>query len=116
MNKQQFLLLKLSEECAEVAQRCSKQIQFGAAQIQKGNEVKGGTAAPDKEAGLTNGERLKKELTDLYVLVHLLQIDEQIPPTSRKEFKDAKKAKIEKLNRYLVFSRHLGELDGDWMI
>lgn len=116
MTREQFLLLKLAEECQEVAKRAIKQIQFGAHQIQKGGEVKDGTAAPEKEAGLTNGERLKNELTDLYVMTNLLQLAGQIPPTTSKEFKIAKKDKTKKLNRYLAFSRQKGELDGEWMI
>jgi hypothetical protein len=116
MKQEQFLLIKLTEECAEVAQRALKQIQFGANQIQKGSEVKNGVAAPNKDAGLTNGERLKNELTDLYVMVNLLQLANQIPPTTPKEFKAAKKVKIEKLNKYLTFSRQQGEIDGDWII
>jgi hypothetical protein len=35
MTREQFLLLKLSEECAEAAQRASKQIQFGKTETQK---------------------------------------------------------------------------------
>jgi hypothetical protein len=117
MTREQFLLIKLSEECAEVAQRALKQIQFGVHQIQKAGEVHGGSGAPEKEAGLTNGERLREELTDLYVMVNLLQSAGQIPPTNGiKEFRAAKKAKVEKMNKYLAFSRSKGEIDGDWTI
>jgi NTP pyrophosphatase (non-canonical NTP hydrolase) len=56
MTKQQFLLLKLSEECMEVAQRASKQIQFGKDEVQK-DQLK------------TNQARLKDELLDLFALV-----------------------------------------------
>jgi NTP pyrophosphatase (non-canonical NTP hydrolase) len=116
MTREQFLLIKLTEECAEVAQRALKQIQFGANQIQKGNEVKDGVAPSDKEAGLTNAQRLKNELTDLYVMVNLLQLAGQLSPTTSREFKIAKQRKVEKLNKYLAFSRQQGEIDGDWII
>lgn len=116
MTREQFLLLKLAEECQEVAQRAIKQIQFGAHQIQKGNEVKDGVSAPDKEAGLTNGQRLDNELIDLIVIADLLRTSGQIPRTTLAEFQIAQAAKIEKMNKYIAFSRQLGELDGDWTI
>lgn len=116
MTREQFILLKLAEECQEVAQRAIKQIQFGANQIQRGTEVKGGTPAPDKEAGLTNGQRLNNELTDLSVMVNLLRLAGQLPWVSTAEFQAAKEKKVEKLNKYVEFSRQLGELDGDWKV
>lgn len=116
MTREQFILLKLSEECAEVSQRAIKQIQFGAHQIQKGNEVKDGVAAPDKEAGLTNGQRLDNELTDLIIMADLLRAAGQIPSTTVAEFQIARAAKIERLNKYIAFSRQMGELDGEWTI
>ena len=39
MTKTQFLLLKLAEECAEVAQRAIKQIQFGKDERQKDRKI-----------------------------------------------------------------------------
>lgn len=116
MTREQFLLLKLAEECQEVAQRALKQIQFGANQIQTGKEVKDGVPAPDKDAGLTNGQRLRKEVLDLVSLIHLLEEAKQIPWITWDEFDDARTIKIEKLNRYLTLSRALGEIDGEWTV
>ncbi len=97
MNKQQFLLLKLAEECMEVAQRASKHIQFGPNEIQK-------------DQSLTNSQRLKNELLDLYAVVGLL-LDEGEPLSfTPKEYKQGKKAKLEKLNKYLKHSHSLGLL------
>lgn len=114
MTKEKFLLLKLIEECAEVAQRASKQIQFGT------HESQGQSGLSDNktpETQLTNAQRLKAELTDLYVIVNLLQLNGAIPPTAGgKEFRLAKVKKIAKLNKYLAYSRQLGEIDGEWTI
>lgn len=97
MRREQFLLLKLAEECAEVAQRASKQIQFGDTEVQVGQS-------------LTNGERLKQELLDLNVIVGMLQDSSEIPTWSKKEYKQAMKAKKQKLQKYIDLSVKLGRL------
>lgn len=115
MTKEQFLLLKLAEECQEVAKRAIKQIQFGADQVWKGGEVKDGVAP--KEAGLTNAQRLLNELADLAVIAQLLGEAEQLPvPPIDDEFEELISKKVEKLNKYLAYARSLGQIDGDWTI
>lgn len=117
MNRNQFLLTKLSEECAEVMQRALKQIQYGAEQIQTSGEVKGGVGAPVEEAGLTNAQRLLNELIDMCIIVELLEDAGQLPPPPKGyEYDDKKTAKVEKINKYLAFFRQLGEINGDWTI
>lgn len=115
MKREQFLLNKLAEECVEVAQRALKQVQYGANQVQKGNEVKDGIAPPNEEAGLTNAQRLLNEIVDFAILVDLLHDAKQLPEPPG-DFEERKKAKIEKMNKYLAFSRSLGEINGDWTI
>jgi hypothetical protein len=117
VKREQFLLNKLAEECAEVAQRALKQVQYGANQIQKGNEVKDGVAPPSGKAGLSNRQRLTNELVDLAIIYELLEEAGQLaPPPAGFEYDDIKAKKIEKTNKYLSFSRSLGEIDGDWAI
>jgi hypothetical protein len=116
MTREQFLLLKLAEECAEVSQRAIKQIQFGANQVQKAGEVAGGQGPAPKEVGLTNGQRLKNELLDLIAIVKLLEENNQFPEITFEEYIDTCRQKVNKLNKYIAFSRSLGELDGDWTI
>lgn len=110
MNREQFLLTKLSEECAEVSQRALKQIQFGRDQVQKGTEVKDGTPAPDKEIGFSNARRLTNELIDLLAIAALLQDAGEVLEIPSKEFDTAKATKIVKLNKYLKFSQELGTI------
>lgn len=98
MKKNQYLLLKLMEECAEISHIASKQIQFGKDSDNNGKYEK------------TNTARLREELLDLMVIVRELQLDKQIPVWSRKDFTEAKKAKIEKMQKYLNASKRLGEL------
>src|SRR5688572_27178134 len=52
MNKEQMLLLKVAEECAELGQVCSKAIRFG-------------LNSKHPNGGLTNFERIGEEFQDL---------------------------------------------------
>lgn len=112
--KEQFLLMKLAEECAEVAQRALKQIQFGRDQIQKGTEVKDGVAPPDKEAGLSNGQRLRGEIMDLLIFVKWLEAIGAFETTGvidmTDEFSNLMHNKIAKVRKYANYSVELGQL------
>jgi NTP pyrophosphatase (non-canonical NTP hydrolase) len=97
MKTGQFLLLKLMEECVEVGQRCSKQIQFGKLEVQK-------------DQSLTNAERLKQEILDIASLVQLLHLHGELPELTGQEIADAYEVKRKKLQKYLDLSYDLGEL------
>lgn len=97
MKKNQFLLLKLIEECAEVAHRASKQIQFGKHEVQKNQSDE-------------NGERLRDELLDLFAVAHMLEIEQEIPDILHEDFVEAEINKKEKLQKYLNVSATLGQL------
>jgi hypothetical protein len=116
MTKEQFLLNKLAEECAEVAQRAIKSVQFGSQQVWKQGEVAGGRVDIPNE-GLNNAQRLTSELIDLSIIAGLLErLGAISAPPTRLEFEEMEKMKITKLNKYLAFSRELGTIDGDWTI
>jgi len=97
MTREQFLLIKLSEECAEVSQRALKQVQFGASEIQIGQPY-------------TNAHRLRSELMDLCVLTVLLEEAGQFAEFDWDEFQIARASKVEKLQKYANYSRSLGTL------
>lgn len=83
------------EECAEVAQEASKAIQFGL------NETY-------SEIGISNKERLEKELRDLDSIIQLLYLHLNVNSNNtEKLFND----KVEKLNTYLVYSNELGKTE-----
>ena len=93
MNLEQFYLLKLAEECSEVAQRALKQMQFGKNEIQK-------------DQALTNSMRLRAELNDLLSVIKILEEMSEIPHVhDLDEYIKRKRAKLEK---YLEYSRDLG--------
>jgi len=94
MNRTEYLLWLLAEECAEVSQRASKAARFGLGEIQ--------TDQP-----LTNAERIVLEINDLYAVIELLVDSELIPLPGETAALDAKKAKIQK---FLLYSEQLGTL------
>lgn len=95
MTPTQALLGKVAEECAEIAQRASKAQRFGLTEIQPGQ-------------ALNNAQRLMDEVHDLKAVLRMLSeisslddvIEEhRIPPI------------IEKVMKYIDYSRELGEID-----
>src|SRR6266404_63099 len=109
MTLRQFYLIKLAEECDEVSHRALKQTQFGAEQVQKGDEVKDGVAPPNKEAGLTNRQRLTNELKDLATTVKLLvdlgEIEDTFETATEAEFEAWETEKKTKIQKYLKYSQ-----------
>jgi NTP pyrophosphatase (non-canonical NTP hydrolase) len=97
MKKNQFLLLKLIEECVEVAHRASKQIQFGKNEKQK-------------DQLYTNGARLQSELLDLFVIWKMLEDAGEIPEWTVEEAETNEQNKKAKLQKYLDLSVSLGQL------
>lgn len=90
MTEQDYLVLLLAEEAAEVVHRASKAIRFGLDEIQRDHID-------------NNLVRLLHELNDLAAVAYLFQedwMDEQLI--------EAKKAKVE---RYMNYSRFLGRLE-----
>jgi hypothetical protein len=97
LTKAQYLLMKLAEECAEVAQRCSKQSQFGPDEKQRDQEK-------------TNAERLQAELLDLCSVWKLLEEMGEIPHLVEGQIEWAFAAKKIKMQKYLDLSWENGTL------
>lgn len=99
MNRSEHLLTCLAEECSEVAQRVSKALRFGLAEIQR-------------DQPLNNAERIIEELNDLFAVTAILMEEGILPPfpeTGSGALTAAKRAKIE---RYMEISRATGALAG----
>ena len=102
LNKQEYLLVKLAEECAEVAQQAAKALVFGVDEIQH-------------DQPLTNAERIWQEFADLCAIVGMLQ-DEHVLPcgyTDKMRFREMVEEKREKVGRYMTVSRERGCLEED---
>ncbi len=90
LTPKQYLLTCLSEECAEVVQRCTKALRFGLEEVQEGQL-------------LDNRERLIYELNDILAVIELLEehgLD--LSDIGNKEQIDKKKAKLYKYGKYSV--------------
>lgn len=107
MNLNQFLLLKLSEECAEVSQRALKQAQFGAEESQATNPFN--QREITDEMKLTNAQRLELEINDLYSIVHFLAMLNEVSDDT--DFFDHFEAKKKKIRKYLTYSIELNKVD-----
>lgn len=78
---QDYLIMCLAEECAEVAQRCMKAMRFGRDQIQTGHTE-------------TNAKRIEGELTDLIAVVDMLIASQVIDEPADPDKLEAKKSKV----------------------
>lgn len=100
MNRLQFLLNLVAEECTEVGQRASKAIRFGLDEVQKGQE-------------LNNKERLHLELTDLIAVVLLLNQEYDFDFDLIHFDWSAIKAKHEKIEEFYEYSKQCGMIHED---
>lgn len=60
MTETEHLLVKVMEECAEVAHRASKALRFGLEEVQEGQL-------------LDNGQRIVQEFSQLYAIIEMLE-------------------------------------------
>ncbi len=96
MNREQFLLIKLAEECQEVAQRALKTAQFGKDEVQK-------------DQPFTNGERLAGEVIDVLAAIKMLTdigYDFDLDNMEQRGI-----VKIEKVEKYYAYSKSLGKVE-----
>ena len=105
MNAEQFLLVKIAEEAAEVAQIALKTAQFGS--FERMNET-----TP------TNVERLNGELNDLiavafYIFNHYQEVRTKDGLTPLQIDATLVKNKVEKIRKYYNYSAKLGLVEKD---
>lgn len=84
LNLEQYLLAKLAEECAEIAQMALKSSYFGLDEVKQGGDI-------------SNRQRLNSEIDDLLIILTFMQVYRvfEYEPESEKSTL-AKKLKIEK--------------------
>lgn len=96
MTRTEHLLSIVAEECAEVAQRCSKALRFGLQEVQPGQS-------------LSNAERIAYEYADLVSAMILLSREcEGLLPNISEQALEIKRQKVED---YLEYSRFVGCLE-----
>ncbi|AWD90461.1 nucleoside triphosphate pyrophosphohydrolase [Erwinia phage Cronus] len=96
MNIDQYCMLKIMEECNEIAVECSKIMQFGTRSF-----------SPLDPAKTTNIERLRGELNDLLGALEFAEEQVGFKFVPNREQIDAKKAKLLK---YAGISEELGHV------
>jgi len=99
MNRQEHLLTILGEECSELHQEICKALRFGI------NE--------QRDLPTSNLERMQKEFNDLLAMVEMVN-DELIMDKSEiilHKNPILTAMKIEKVEKYLLYSKECGTLD-----
>lgn len=98
MDRIQYLLVCLSEECAELSKEVSKALRFGL-----------NDAGPDSSH--TNIEKIKMEFNDLFAVMKMLKAEKSFGENGLLENNDIDK-KIQKVEKYLLYSLNLGIVQG----
>lgn len=95
MDRTEYLLASLAEECAEVAQRATKAMRFGVTEVQPGQP-------------LNNAERIMGELEDIRVIVELLREEGVLPvgPIDGEVWD----RKIAKVRKFMAYAEECGAL------
>jgi len=94
MNRKEYLLLCLNEECLEVAKEADKALRFGLDDWEPGK--------PQTE---TNRKRITEELTDLIAVAQMLKDEMYIDEYMVEENLESKKYRVE---YYMSISKKLG--------
>lgn len=93
----QHLLMKVAEECAEVAQRASKAAIFGIEERQ-----------PTLELAPPNSERFMLEYVQLQVTVEILQQRGELPVFTDEKKEILRQERLKRLRKYLLYSQEQG--------
>jgi hypothetical protein len=102
MNTREYLLTCLIEECAEVQQRATKILRFGANEKRPGQDF-------------NNTELLVGEINDLIGVLELLGENHILPDENTGAFDyEKQEAKKEKVKKYMGYSRQQGCLNDYW--
>lgn len=106
MNRTEYLLVKLSEECHEVGQRAAKALTFGLTEIYQGGE----NSAYRNPGQLSTAETIMQEFADLSAVIAMLQATGDLP-VNVLQFQEHMRAKRGKIEKYMELSRKRGILE-----
>lgn len=97
LNREQYILIKIAEEAAEVIQDINKTLIFGLDEKYSKSEF-------------SNRERIVNEITDMFALINLAH-NEKILLLPEFPVEAAVKAKQEKFEKYFKYSQELGVVE-----
>ena len=100
MNREQYLLVCLMEECAEVQQVAAKALRFG---LDNHHPV----------SDLTNTTRLMEELAHIEAIRTMLTVDGFLPDLTETNVSESM-AKIDRVIKYMELSKDLGTLEREY--
>lgn len=100
---EQFRLMKLAEECAEVAQRCAKQMAYGRDEIQSGQ-------------GLRNKDRTREEILDVLLVIQLLTIMGEIDVITGQDVRNHYDEKLGKIRAMSQLAVNQGQVEPALML
>jgi len=96
LNKEDYLLVCLSEECAEVQKEVSKALRFGLDDTNPATKIK-------------NRNSIVNELNDIFAIVDLLVDNGTLMFNEQKSIEQVQQKKI-KLNKWMNYSREKNRL------
>lgn len=105
LNRTEYLLIRLAEECNEVGQRATKALTFGLTEVYQGGE----NSAYKNPGQLSTAETIMQEFADLSAVVRMLQDDGALP-ANWPVFSEQMEAKRQKVEKYMAKSRERGIL------
>jgi len=89
LNKEEYLLICLAEEAAEIQQAITKWLRFGKSDVHP-------------KTGIENVEELRLELQDFIAILDMLAEEEIFDLSFIEEEIEAKKEKVEKYMKYSI--------------
>jgi len=98
LNLEEYLLICLVEECAEVQQRATKMLRFGVTEVEPGQ--------PNN-----NVQRLHEELNDLHAILDLLESNSGEGIIYFRRDHRLIEAKIVKVRKFIKYSQQQGTLE-----
>lgn len=97
MNRREYLLACLAEECAEVQHLIGKALRFGIENKPDGREE-------------PNSELIVRELCDIMAIWDMLEADGSLKGLSLEDLEGMRDAKIAKVESLMDYSREIGTL------
>ncbi len=103
MTRTQFLLIKIAEECNEIAQCALKAAQFG---------LDAKDPRPEQNPlGHTDGKHLLIECADLAAIMELFAFETGLGPDSETQFDEWIATKKGRVEKYYQIARNLGQIE-----
>jgi hypothetical protein len=99
VTREQYLLIKLAEECAEVSHVALKATQLGLDREK---------TSAGKNVGKTNKQLLVEEIKDLITTIAIIQNENVLPTVYAEELREWQEYRKERMDKWYEISKELG--------